>query len=158
MKYQYYSNLQLDLLERYGQLMSQMLGDFGNTRNESKWRIPTHCVVLATVYQAEISVNQGMVPVQMGGPIWLASPESIRTSDDPYMGGYYEIYNSSERLVLQVPTIRAAPSLYWALAIQPLLTILALAATALLFHVPIARTFGIVSVLAGVDRKSLEML
>ena len=39
-----------------------------------------------------------------------------------------------------------------------LLTIAAFCITVLLYNVPLARTFGMVSVLAGVDHKTLGML
>ncbi len=150
-RHQYYSNAQISMRYQYLQLLAQTLGDFAISRKQSQWLIPTHTVLLSSVYQGHIAARKGEVPIQIDGPIFLAN--KVKFGDK-----YIETYTSNEELILYAATLYATPGLYFILAIQPILTLLAYCASVALYHVPIARTFGLVSILAGIKKKSLGLL
>ena len=56
------------------------------------------------------------------------------------------------------PTLRKAPLLFFVLAVQPILTVTAVILIALLSSKPISRGFGLASIPAGINHKSLGML
>ncbi len=158
-EYLSYSNCQLDLRDFYAQYLAQTSGDFGNVRNETQWRTAKYVGVPAAVYHASIAVDNRFVPVHSGGPVWQAFPNSLRESNEyDFLTGYYKLYTLIEHLVLQVPTIHKDPLLHCALAIQPLHTVLAYIATIVRYHIPIAPTIAVVSLLLGVEKKTLGIL
>ncbi|MCJ1390475.1 hypothetical protein MMC18_003334 [Xylographa bjoerkii] len=148
-EYQYYDNCQLSLVDNLGRGLADNLGAFATNRNQSHWRVPTHAAIIASAYQSIVAAGQGYVPVQEDGPIW----EYWNVTNS-----YNETYISQEHLQLETPTLRALGGLYFVLALQPVLTIVAFCGVIRLFHSPIARTFGLVSVMAGIERESLKLL
>ncbi|KAI0125822.1 hypothetical protein BJ170DRAFT_695812 [Xylariales sp. AK1849] len=147
--YQYYDNCQLSFAGYLGRSLADNLGAFATVRNDSHWRVPTHATLIASGYQSIIAAAEGYVPVQQEGYIW---------NDTNVKDFYNETYASQEHIEMEIPTLRADGSLYFILALQPIMTGLALCATVGLFRVPISRGFGPIALLAGVDRKSLDLL
>jgi hypothetical protein len=149
-KYQYLEDSELALGQNYLPILGDYLGQFGTTRNESQWLLPTFSVVTAAMYGSRIAKSDGAVPLQAGGPLWTTW--NISTQD------YNETYFLDNMLTLQVPTLRPAGTLYLILTLQPVLTVAAFVAALALYKVPVGKGFGLVSVLAGVDRESLALL
>ena len=71
---------------------------------------------------------------------------------------YNETYTAQILIEQQVPILHAVPALYIVLALQPVLTILAYCGILAMYQVPIGRTFGLISIMAGVDRDTLGLL
>jgi hypothetical protein len=152
--YQYLENCQLVLGGNYVPLLSEFLGPFGTYRNASKWKIPTFSVVTASMYSSRIASANGIVPIQPAW--WLYMDREIYNTIN---GQYNETYFVEDgKLSLEVPTLRAAGTLYVVLVIQPVLVIIAFLTIVTLYEMPISRGFGMVSVLAGIDRSCLDLL
>jgi hypothetical protein len=64
---------------------------------------------------------------------------------------------SDEVLVISRHVLRAEGALYFVLAIQPVLTVLGFVIAIWLYKTPIGRNFGIVALLAGLDKPDLAM-
>lgn len=63
-----------------------------------------------------------------------------------------------EDIVSTVHTLKSHGALYFIVASQPVLTLAAALICSLLHRIPIGKGFGLVSILAGVDRSSLDWL
>ena len=106
------------------------------------------------MYSSRIASAHGVVDIQLGG--WLYMDLGIYNTTD---GQYNETYFVEDgKLSLEVPTLRDAGTLHIVLLIQPVLTIVAFLTIVILYDTPIGRGFGMVSVLAGIDRSSLDLL
>lgn len=68
------------------------------------------------------------------------------------------IYQVNDKALYIRPTLKKSPWLYCVLAIQPVLTLLALASAVALHSTPIDRGFGLVSILAGINHEGLDAL
>jgi hypothetical protein len=155
---QFYGNADLGIMDQFSQFYAQALGSFATTRKESPWLLATHAVVVASVYQTVIAGHNGYVPVQPGGPIWEAAYEAGKLKNIDGNFDYYETYMTNEVRQLEVRTLNNRPGLYCILAMQPVLTLLAFCVVAAMQATPLARSFGLVSILAGVNRASLDLL
>lgn len=169
--YQYLTSSQLGVADSMPPLMAEYLAPFATTRNASDWRVPSFALAAASMYQSRVASSSGSVPVQLAGSLyqdWLlndtTSGTSFGTINDTgtplnlSTGAYTERYNGTLTRVLNRPVLRADWSLYALLAIQPSLTALAFVAVCALHETPISRGFGLISVLAGVERGGLDVL
>lgn len=110
------------------------------TPSDSLWMIPSFTTSLATMYWARL--------VQMF-PYNSTTMTSIQDL-------YYPPKNQT--IISTNATLRADWALYIVLCLQPTLTVL-MFAWAILFHsCPVQKGFGLVAILAGVDRESLEIV
>ncbi|KAL8653620.1 MAG: hypothetical protein Q9226_003772 [Calogaya cf. arnoldii] len=86
---------------------------------------------------------------------FLTPPElaSLRAED---AGLVYPVNDSA---VYIRPTLRKSAVLYLVLGIQPLLIVIILILIALVFYsTPVDKGFGLISILSGIDRQSLDVL
>ncbi|KUJ18893.1 uncharacterized protein LY89DRAFT_780871 [Mollisia scopiformis] len=151
--HQYFTNSQLNLGDFYLPLLAEYLGAFGTTRNTSRWILPSFAVSMASMYSSRIAGSLGWVPLQPEGLLYnetnvVSFPNQL----------YYENYTSIVTLELHVPTLIARPALYALLALQPLLTVVSFILAFAMYGTPIGRGFGMITVLAGVKRQSLDRL
>jgi hypothetical protein len=151
---QYYDNSQLGLQTSYTPMLAEYLGPFATKRAHSQWLLPTFAVVTASMYSSAMAQFGGEVAIQPAG--WL--DQLISDNDPSFNGTYIERYFLNNTLVLEVPTLEPLGTLYFVLVIQPILTLAAFVAVTILYETPISRGFGLVSILAGVDRNSLNVL
>jgi hypothetical protein len=161
--YQYYTGSQLGVADTMPSIMMEYLAPFATTRNASKWAVPSYAMAVASMYQSRIASTDGAVPVQRAGIInyyWSldTAPNDTYTYDNLVVGNYVERYNGTLTSILQRPVLRADGSLYVLLAIQPMLSLIAFITTVLLRQVPLAHGFGLISLLAGVEREDLDLL
>ncbi|KAK1638965.1 hypothetical protein BDP81DRAFT_447858 [Colletotrichum phormii] len=70
----------------------------------------------------------------------------------------YRIDEADQTIFYSRPTLRKSPWLYLVLAIQPLLIFIILGLIVMLHSEPLSRGFGLVSILSGIDRQSLNNL
>jgi hypothetical protein len=102
-QYQVYDNSQLSLSAHLLTSLSEYLGGFSTGRNQSHWRVPTHAAAMALAYHSFVAANEGYVPVQVNGPLWLAQNT---------VSWFNETYRSTKSIRKSIPTLRDSPSLY----------------------------------------------
>lgn len=159
-QYQYYENCQLNIGLTVPPVLSEYLGGFATARNQSHWLMSTSTMSVAATYQSRVASDLTRVPVQVNGPVMLWWEEH-QTGDfplDPVTYNFRERYNGTLTKTLHREVMQAEWTLYLILAAQPLLTTVAFVAICLLHTVPVGRGLGLVSVLAGVERDSLDVL
>lgn len=154
-RYQYFDNCELGLSAQLGRSLTDNLGLFATSRNQSHWRVTTYSAVLASAYQSIFAAGnfnnakRGSIHLQPAGPF-----SKIMDKD----GDYVEIYNSTEELIFTRNTLKASSGLVAIIALQPFITVVAFLAVFFMFSSPIGRNFGLVSVIAGIDRNTLWLL
>jgi hypothetical protein len=125
-------------------MMAQWLTSYSppEWRRESPWKMPSFTTAVSSMYWARM--------------IYM----------NPYNGSSFKQYPSifytvpDEKITSTRATMQANQwGLYLILAVHPVLTIMILLALiTLLYHTPISDGFGLVSVLAGIERDSLDRL
>ena len=141
--------------EVYMPSLLEFIGPFATTRNASEWKHSYLATSMAAMLWSRITAFSGATNL---GP--------LNTSFDVLHQAYGDMtyedagltYLGDERIVYIRPTLRKSPWLYLVLAIQPLLSISILGLTLLLSSTPVDKDFGLVSILSGVDRTSLDIL
>lgn len=129
----------------------ELLGPFATTRNESKWIGPSMATGMAAMLWSRITVVDGIANLNETPALqWRFSKLSY---EDVGL-----IYLASDIAVYVRPTLRKSGLLYCVLAIQPLLLVLILALTLMFHSTPMDKGFGLVSILSGIDRGSLDVL
>jgi hypothetical protein len=115
--------------------LAPIITDFNPTNytTDNVWLYPTYAVSIVTAYWARA------VAMVTNGQTNAASN---------YAGPYMP---TDEKIISSHVILDAAPLLYFVLAVQPFITLVALAITAALYHVLLGRGFGIVSILSGID-------
>ena len=133
----------------------EMIGPFGTTRNTSEWKSSYITTSMAAMLWSRITAFSGANNLEP----WNTSSDALSY---PYYNISYEdaglIYKQSEKIVYIRPTLRKSPWLYLVLAIQPLLSVSMLGITLLLRSTPVDKGSGLISILSGVDRNSLDIL
>ncbi|KAI9725798.1 MAG: hypothetical protein M1828_002427 [Chrysothrix sp. TS-e1954] len=120
---------QLILGTRYMPVIGSILRPYSVDRAESLWAMPTYVMTTAAMYWSEFTEKGQLVP--------SASP-TIQTVTRSVM--------------------RDSAGLYVILVIVPVLTTLCAGASMLLHGVPIGSGFGMIAILAGLNRESAQVL
>jgi hypothetical protein len=112
----------------------------GGERNSSSWRVPAFLTSVATSYWAR----------------WLfmfpgATQEGLWDSELNYPA-------TDEYIVSTATTLDATWLLFVLLAAQPFLTLFMFLASRMLYSTPIGNGFGLVAILSGIERTSLDIL
>lgn len=151
-EFQYYKNSFMTSSFDSLSMQAQYLQRFA--KDASHWALPTHVVTLASIFESSVAEARGFVHLQPEGPLWNIWNLSLDV-EFPYNETYLVSNTSLHR---QVPTLKADAWFYVILWVQPVMTIIAFLATMFLYETPISRGFGLVSILAGVERDSLDVL
>lgn len=116
----------------------------GHRGNQSAWMAPTIVTGLAAMVWLRITgLDSQALHVQY-----------IEQTHYPEL-----FYPAIDQNVIWVrPTMQKTRWLYLVLAIQPLLTIIAAILTVILHSTPLSKGFGLISILSGIDRQSLDHL
>ncbi|KAF4630207.1 hypothetical protein G7Y89_g7940 [Cudoniella acicularis] len=132
--------------------LMEFLGAFATTRNESDWAGPYMATGVAAMLWSRISVLE------------LTNADSFNTSlpkqDHPNLP-YEDFgvkYLVNDTVLYTRPTLRKSALLYFVFAIQPLLIIIVLGFILVFYSTPLDKDFGLVSILSGINRESLEVL
>lgn len=105
------------------------------------WLNATYAVTVATVWWARALY----MAQNLEGTVNLAD--------------YGGLYSAVRETIISVrPTLEARPLLYMVLAIHPAITLVAFLTAAALYHVPLGRGFGVVSILSGLDHSSSQII
>ncbi|KAF0332638.1 hypothetical protein GQ607_000654 [Colletotrichum asianum] len=71
---------------------------------------------------------------------------------------FYQVDETDQTVIYTRPTLRKSSWLYLVLGIQPVLLLIILGMIALLHTAPLDRGFGLISILSGIERRSLDLL
>lgn len=116
------------------------LAPFDQDRRHSPWRLPAYATSVASAWWARATFM--LAPGHRDALTWpgLSYPPQ------------------EESITSRNETLDAHWALFLILAVHPVITALALLATACLYSVPVGKDFGLVSMLAGVDTSTLPLL
>ena len=109
-------------------------------RSSSAWKMPAITIAVATMYWARL--------------VYLNPDPSLYFINDTE--AYYQATN--ETITSTVGTLDDQWLLYLVLCLQPVITIIALATSTFCYHSPISKGFGLISLLAGVERETLGLV
>ncbi|KAJ3532659.1 hypothetical protein NM208_g8342 [Fusarium decemcellulare] len=139
----------------YMPALVEFLGPFSDSRNQSDWMIPSFATVTAAMLWSRITAMNSPYRLHANGFVrdWRDPNERVISSKDVGL-----LYEPDMKIIYSRPTLRKSAILYFVITIQPLLTILALCATWCLYSTPLGRGFGLVSILSGINRDSLDSL
>ena len=132
----------------YTAILADNIGLFSGPRSESPWRLPTYVTSIASMYWARYSAFTG--PSSGGRTTQLA-----QNTLEPY-----ELYYPVDDQVVISTKVSIDPkwSLYCILTLQPLLILLILAFKSFFHSAPIGEGFGLITILAGINKESLGAL
>ncbi|KAL9052037.1 MAG: hypothetical protein Q9162_005656 [Coniocarpon cinnabarinum] len=117
--------------EYVGQFRPYPLGDQDTApRAHSPWLVPTFTATVGYAYWARMA--------------------ALESNDTEYSPG--------QQLLVEHQVMNAGAGIYAILALQPALTALLFISTAFMHDVPVGRGFGLVAILAGIDRLSIDRL
>jgi hypothetical protein len=136
-------------------ILAESIGLFATERNESAWSDPAMTTTVATMLWSSA--------VGLNGPGNLRNQSTSRTY------GVLEgrnitlqeagiLYPLEEVIISTRRTLVKSGWLYFVLTLQPLLTLATIFASMLMNSTPIDRGFGLISILAGIERSSLRLL
>ncbi|KAL9602407.1 MAG: hypothetical protein Q9219_001830 [cf. Caloplaca sp. 3 TL-2023] len=139
----------------YMSSLVEFLGQFATSRNQSEWTSPYMATGLAAMVWSRITVLNS--PDSQKGPFsTYKAPSELARLTVEQAGVSYPVNETARHIR---PTLRKSGSLYFLLALQPFLIILILVLTAFVFHsTPLDKSFGVISILSGIDRDSLDIL
>ncbi|KAF2492845.1 hypothetical protein BU16DRAFT_92091 [Lophium mytilinum] len=150
------TNNWLVFTSRFVPTLAEFLNDFSNpgSRRMSEWKGPYMATAVAAMEWSGIASLDG--PGRHGQDLktWSTPDGKTRLPYD-HLGLIYKVTDSVKYVR---PTLRKSAWLYTVLAIQPILTLIALIVTALLHSMPLDKDFGMISILSAVDRGSLDSL
>ena len=149
------TNNAMFLSQWYMPSLIEFLGAFATTRNQSQWKGPYMATGVAAMLWSRITSLDSAANLAQThiAPTWTAPNRSILSFEDIGV-----IYPVDDTVIYTRPTLRKSGLLYSVLVIQPVLTLIAVLLTEMLHSTPLDRGFGLISILSGIDRKSLDCL
>ena len=134
----------------YMPLLAEFIGPFATTRNQSQWLDPYFATSMAAMLWSKITALNGAANLGDG------------YSNTGFANLSYEdvglIYPVNDTALYIRPTLRKSGLLYCVFAIQPLLTVGILGLIVAFHSTPVDRGFGLIAILSGVHRRSLDIL
>ncbi|KAL8868035.1 MAG: hypothetical protein Q9174_005261 [Haloplaca sp. 1 TL-2023] len=138
----------------YMSSLAEFLGVFATSRNGSDWTSPYMATAVAAMLWSRISVLN--TPISHNEFEKFEVPDELGRLSTEDAGISYPV---EDYAVYIRPTIRKSGTLFFIIALQPLLIIFILGLTASVFYkAPLGRGFGLISILSGIDRDSLDVL
>ena len=141
----------------------EMIGPFARNRKGSPWEIPAKATSVAAIMWSRIAAVSTTLGL-LDGAITPASEHTapLNIARAPYGDTTISDAGLFSKLEDEVtyarPTLRKEPWLYFVLTIQPSLTLLELGLTLMFHSTLIDKGFGLISILSGVSRSSLDVL
>jgi hypothetical protein len=135
----------------------EFLGPFATTRNQSVWNRPYMATGIAAMLWSRITVVEGAANLAEtnAAPFWVAGNSSATNLTFEDVGLIYPI---NDKVVYTRPTLQKSPWLYLVLGTQPLLLLAIILLSAMFYSTPLSNGFGMISILSGIDRGSLDSL
>ena len=133
----------------------------GARGNQSSWMNPSMATSVAAMLWARIvTINIpksfNSAEVDMSAYAWTTESNTNLTYRDIDL--YYPINQTAQSIFYIRPTLQKSGKLYLVFAIQPLLIVIVLGLTGLFHSVPLSKGFGLVSILSGANRETLDIL
>lgn len=155
----------LKLTDLYVPTLLDFLSPFSpvGSRNQSNWNGPYMATAVAAMFWSRVvAIDTIGAPLGADGGYNTSSyawttPSGTRLSFDD-IKILYHVDPSDQTIHYVRPTLRKSPLLYFILAVQPLLIVAILIAASAMHSVPMDKGFGLVSILAGIDRHTLDIL
>ncbi|SLM39208.1 hypothetical protein LPUS_09700 [Lasallia pustulata] len=119
----------------------EFLGPFATTRNESQWNGPYMATGMAAMLWSRIT-----------------AVANLQNFDNLTYEDVGLVYSVKDTVIYIRPTLQKSGLLYCVLAIQPLLIVIILGLTLMFHSTPLDRGFGLISILSGINRGSLDIL
>lgn len=135
----------------YMSSLAEFLGPFATTRNQSSWKGPYMATGIAAMLWSRITAIDS-----------AANDGDPDVASRTFAGVTYEdaglIYPVNDTVAYIRPTLRKSSLLYAVLMLQPLLIFVILGLTLTFHSLPLDKGFGLISILSGVERGSLDAL
>ena len=135
----------------YMSVLAEFLGPFATIRNQSTWKGPYMATGMAAMLWSRITDMDG-----------AANDGDPHVASGTFAGVTYEdaglIYRVNDTVAYIRPTLRKSSLLYAVLMLQPLLMFVILGLMLTFYSVPLDKGFGLISILSGVERGSLDIL
>ena len=110
----------------------------------------------ARIVTINIPKSFNSAEVDMSAYAWTTESNTNLTYRDIDL--YYPINQTAQSIFYIRPTLQKSGKLYLVFAIQPLLIVIVLGLTGLFHSVPLSKGFGLVSILSGANRETLDIL
>jgi hypothetical protein len=137
----------------YSAALIETMGPFsGGSRNQSAWLGPSISTSVAAMVWSRITGLDS--PAQFNTSEFNSSTGQLNNTGYPWLT--YPVTNQT--VLYTRPTLRKTGLLYFVIAIQPMLIATILVLTVTFRSTPLDKGFGLVSILSGVDRQSLDSL
>ncbi|KAK4497354.1 hypothetical protein PRZ48_011805 [Zasmidium cellare] len=134
-------------------LLQDYLAPYATARNQSHWLEPTMATVVASMVWSKLTALNGP-----GSTVYRPLRFDIGNGTSFSYTDIGLLYESRAAISSTRPTLKRSVGLFVLFAIQPVITLGILIVGRFMRSVPIGKGFGLVAVLAGVDRKSLDTL
>lgn len=136
-------------------ILAESIGLFATARNESAWLDPAMTTTIATILWSSA--------VGLNGPGNRLNQSTSRIyghleGRDVTLQEAGLLYPLEEVVASTRQTLVKSGWLYFVLCVQPLLVLATMLASMLMISTPIDRGFGLISILAGIERNSLSVL
>lgn len=142
----------------YMSSLMEFLGIFATIRNQLAWASPYFATATAAVVWSRIGAVD-TAPLTQGHPLvnpqWHHSPANYGSNFTNEEVGL--IYPVDDTVIYIRPTPQKSGLLYLVLCIQPFWLLVMLGLTFIFYSAPVADGFGLISILSGIDRGSLDI-
>jgi hypothetical protein len=143
----------------YMSSLVELLGPFATIRNQSEWVGPYMATGTAAMLWSRIIVLNSAENLVGSDPLPLRVTQRATKSGENLT---YEdvglIYPVNDNVVYIRPTLQKSGLLYFVLAIQPVLIVVIFGLTLMFYSTPLDKGFGLISILSGIDTRSLDSL
>ena len=130
----------------------EFVGPFATSRNNSAWESPHLAISIAAMVWSRITAMHSPTSQER----FFEAPKELADLNFEEAGLIYPGINKAKYIR---PTLKKSFLLYFILALQPLLILFILSLTASIFYsTPVDKGFGLISILSGIDRESLDIL
>jgi len=146
----------LALPDYYMPILNEFLAQFHPNRIDSEWLMPTIAMVVANMYWSRVTAMNGPESPHWFGTNSFGYGLAPRYNHTVTNAGL--LYTSSSTIYSSRPSMRRSRWLYVALAAQPVMAFLAVLTSMATHGVPVGKGFGLVAILAGIEKGSLSLL
>lgn len=137
----------------------EIIGPFSKNRTGSPWEISSMATSVAAMMWSRIAAVSTSFGLLNEGSGHIAPSDIARVHyGDTTISDAGLFYKLEDEVIWARPTLRKEPWLYFVLAIQPALTLLVFGLTLMFHSTPIDEGFGLISILSGMSRSSLDVL